>query len=80
MRFRYKPEKTRTTVVESSKIAGGLVGDALGSALVIGLDKGGTGLVVLGVAAGASVLLGTIGSEVGGMGAEYLYDKASSKK
>ena len=36
--------------------------------------------MVLGVAAGASVLLGTIGSEVGGMGAEYLYDKASSKK
>lgn len=33
---------------------------------ILGMVTGGTGLVVLGLAAGASVLLGTIGSEIGG--------------
>ena len=73
-----KPEeKTRTTVVESSKIAGGLGGAALGGFIVITIASGGTSLIVLGVAAGASALLGWAGGEAFGAGAEYLYDKAA---
>ena len=73
-----KPEeKTRTTVVESSKIAGGLGGAALGGFIVITIASGGTSLIVLGVVAGASALLGWAGGEAFGAGAEYLYDKAA---
>ncbi|MFW1852849.1 hypothetical protein ACG9XR_20090 [Acinetobacter guillouiae] len=54
-----KPEeKTRTTVVETSKIVGGMGGAALGGFIVITIASGGTSLIVLGVAAGASALLG----------------------
>ena len=45
-------EKVRTTVVESSKIAGGLGAGAVVSFIVVGLATGGTGWVALGVVAG----------------------------
>lgn len=61
-----KPEeKTRTTVVESSKIIGGMGGAALGGFIVVTIASGGTSLIVLGVAAGASALFGWAGGEVG---------------
>jgi hypothetical protein len=63
--------------VESSKIAGGLGGAALGGFIVITIASGGTSLIVLGVVAGASALLGWAGGEAFGAGAEYLYDKAA---
>ncbi|WP_445116133.1 hypothetical protein [Acinetobacter sp. WZC-1] len=70
-------EKARTTVVESSKIVGGLGGAALGSFIVLTVATGGTSLLVLGVAAGTSALLGWGFSEGAGQLTEYIYDKVS---
>lgn len=70
-------EKARTTVVESSKIAGGLGGAALGGFIVITIASGGTSLIVLGVAAGVSALLGWGGSEGAGLLSEYIYDSVN---
>ena len=76
-----KPEeKTRTTVVETSKIVGSMGGAALGGFIVITVASGGTSLIVLGVAAGASALLGWAGGEVFGMGAEVGYDYLNERK
>ncbi|CAP02941.1 hypothetical protein ABSDF_p10006 (plasmid) [Acinetobacter baumannii SDF] len=62
-----KPEeKAKTAVVETSKIAGGLAGGAVGAFIVLTVATGGTSLIVLGVAAGASALVGWAGGEVGG--------------
>lgn len=73
-----KPEeKTRTTVVETSKIVGGMGGAALGGFIVITIASGGTSLIVLGVAAGASALLGWGGSEGAGLLSEYIYDRVN---
>ncbi|MDR0235787.1 hypothetical protein [Acinetobacter sp.] len=70
-----KPEeKTRTTVVETSKIVGSMGGAALGGFIVITVASGGTSLIVLGVAAGASALLGWGGSEVSGWISGKIYD------
>ncbi|MFT0693485.1 hypothetical protein ACDX34_05055 [Acinetobacter bereziniae] len=70
-----KPEeKTRTTVVETSKIVGGLTGGAAGAFIVITVASGGTSLIVLGVAAGASALLGWGGGEVSGWISGKIYD------
>lgn len=74
-----KPEeKTRTTVVETSKIVGSMGGAALGGFIVITVASGGTSLIVLGVAAGASALVGWAGGEVGeilgGKGYDFFYN------
>ncbi|QNX89470.1 hypothetical protein IC772_18370 [Acinetobacter seifertii] len=70
-----KPEeKTKTTVVETSKLAGGLAGGALGAFIVLTVASGGTSLIVLGVAAGASALVGWGVGEGAGIGAEKAYD------
>ena len=75
-----KPEeKARTTVVESSKIAGGLAGAAFGSFVVITIASGGTSLIVLGVVAGASALLGWSVGEVAGWGSGKAYDIIEEK-
>ncbi|MFW1800780.1 hypothetical protein ACG9YX_12200 [Acinetobacter nematophilus] len=76
-----KPEeKTRTTVVESSKIVGGLAGGAAGAFIVITVASGGTSLIVLGVAAGASALLGWGVSEGSGKFSGFIYDILSNNK
>lgn len=73
-----KPEeKTRTTVVESSKVAGGMIGGAIGGFIVITIASGGTSLIVLGVAAGASALVGWAGGEGAGLLSEYIYDSVN---
>lgn len=70
-----KPEeKTKTTVVETSKLAGGLAGGALGAFIVLTVASGGTSLIVLGVAAGTSALVGWGVGEGAGIGAEKAYD------
>ncbi|MBJ9984866.1 hypothetical protein IAE19_05340 [Acinetobacter sp. S40] len=53
-----KEEKARTTVVESSKIVGGLIGGSVRAFIVFTVATGGTSLILLGLAAGASALLG----------------------
>ena len=73
-------EKVRTTVVESSKIAGGLGAGAVVSFIVVGLATGGTGWVALGVVAGVGALASWGFSEGAGFGAGYIYDKVSDKK
>lgn len=67
-------EKAKTAVVETSKIAGGLAGGAAGAFIVLTIASGGTSLIVLGVAAGASALLGWSAGEVSGWGAGKAYD------
>lgn len=76
-----KPEeKERTAVVETSKIVGGLTGGMIVSALVIGVATGGTGWVVLGVAAGLGALASWGAGTGAGIGAEYVYDKVNDRK
>jgi len=76
-----KPEeKTRTTVVETSKIAGGLGAGTVVSIIVVGLATGGTGWVALGIVAGFGALASWGVSEGAGMGAGYMYDKMSNRK
>ena len=72
-------EKTKTAVVEGSKFAGGAGGAALGTFLVLTVATGGTSLVVLGVAAGTSALLGWGFGVVAGEGAGIGYDFVESK-
>ncbi|PJG43067.1 hypothetical protein XA39_09455 [Acinetobacter tandoii] len=72
-------EKTKTAVVETSKIGGGLAGGAAGVFIVLTVATGGTSLVVLGLAAGASALLGWGVGEVTGWGAEKAYDIIEDK-
>ena len=72
-------EKTKTAVVETSKIGGGLAGGAAGAFIVLTVATGGTSLVVLGLAAGASALLGWWVGEVTGWGAEKAYDIIEDK-
>lgn len=70
-----KPEeKTRTAVVEGSKLAGGIGGGALGAALVLAVATGGTSLVVLGVAAVGYAAIGWVGGGVAGEVAGASYD------
>ncbi|WP_288499535.1 hypothetical protein, partial [uncultured Acinetobacter sp.] len=76
-----KPEeKTRTTVVETSKIVGSMGDAALGGFIVITVTSGGTSLIVLGVAAGASALLGWGVSEGSGKFSGFIYDILSNNK
>ncbi|MFA3147909.1 hypothetical protein KWF82_15605 [Acinetobacter baumannii] len=71
-----KPEeKTRTTVVETSKIIGGLGGGAIASFIVLGVVTGGTGWVALGIAAGVSWAAG----EVSGVAAGAIYDEVDQQ-
>ncbi|USA54115.1 hypothetical protein NDN13_02645 [Acinetobacter sp. C32I] len=75
-----KPEeKERTAVVETSKIVGGLTGGMIVSAVVIGLASGGTGWVVLGVAAGLGAVASWAVGTGTGLGAEYVYDKVNDR-
>lgn len=67
-------EKTRTAIVESSKIVGGVTGAAIGGFIVVTVASGGTSLIVLGVAAGASALLGWGFGEGAGWIAGESYD------
>lgn len=67
-------EKMRTAVVEGSKIVGGMGGAAIGAFIVLTVASGGTSLIVLGVAAGFSALLGIGGSEVGEIIGNKAYD------
>ena len=76
-----KPEdKERTTVVETSQIVGGLGGGAAGAFIVITLASGGTSLIVVGVAAGVSALLGWGGSKIAKWGAGEIYDEIESNR
>lgn len=73
-----KPEeKTKTTVVETSKLAGGLAGGALGAFIVLTVASGGTSLIVLGVAAVVSAGVGWAGGEGAGLVTEYIYDRVN---
>ncbi|MFL9560909.1 hypothetical protein [Acinetobacter baumannii] len=73
-----KPEeKTRTTVVETSKIIGGLGGGAHGAFIVLTVTSGGTSLIVLGVAAVVSAGVGWAGGEGAGLVTEYIYDRVN---
>ncbi|WP_151980173.1 hypothetical protein [Acinetobacter guerrae] len=66
-------EKAKTIVVETSKIAGGIGGASLGAFIVLTVASGGTSLIVLGLAARASALLGWGFSEGAGIIADKSY-------
>nr|WP_174505656.1 hypothetical protein [Acinetobacter sp. Marseille-Q1620] len=70
-------EKARTTVVETSKIAGGMAGGAAGAFIVLTVATGGTSLIVLGVAAVTSAVIGWAGGEGAGALSGYIYDTMS---
>ncbi|MNS86808.1 hypothetical protein D3C71_1282960 [compost metagenome] len=75
-----KPEeKTRTTVVETSKIIGGLGGGAIASFIVLGVVTGGTGWVALGVAAGVGAGVSWAAGEVSGVAAGAIYDEVNQQ-
>ena len=67
-------EKTRTTVVEGTKIGVGIIMGAMTTALVVGLATGGTGLVVIGIVALSAVVAGKATTDLAGDGAGYVYD------
>ncbi|MEQ1309111.1 hypothetical protein [Acinetobacter bereziniae] len=72
-----KPEeKTRTTVVETSKIVGGLGAGTVVSFIVLGLATGGTGWVALGVVAGVGALASWGVGEGAGWISGQIYDFA----
>lgn len=74
-----KPEeKTRTTVVETSKIIGGL-GGAIASFIVLGVVTGGTGWVALGIAAGVGAGVSWAAGEVSGVAAGAIYDEVDQQ-
>ncbi|WP_343580469.1 hypothetical protein [Acinetobacter sp.] len=76
-----KPEeKTKTTVVEVSKIAGGIAGGAAGAFIVLTVATGGTSLVVLGLVAALSAGLGWYGGEKGGEIGEAVYNQLENIK
>ena len=72
-------EKAIRKSVETSKIGGGLPSGDAGAFIVLTVATGGTSLVVLGLAAGASALLGWGAGEVTGWGAEKAYDIIEDK-
>ena len=67
-------EKTRTTVVEGTKVGVGVIMGAMTTALVVGLATGGTGLVVIGIVALSAVVAGKATTDLAGDGAGYVYD------
>lgn len=71
-------EKTRTAVVEGSKLAGGAGGAALGTLLVLTVASGGTALAVVGLVAGASAIVGWAGGVIGGEIGGAIYDEVES--
>lgn len=78
-----KPEKkVRTTVVETSKIAGGLGAGTVVSFIVVGLATGGTGWVALGVVAGIGAFASWGAGEGAGWVSGEIYDfvEESQKK
>ena len=72
-----KPEeRTRTAVVETSKIAAGLGTGAIVSFIVLGLATGGAGWVALGVVAGIGAGASWGIGELAGKAAGIAYDEA----
>lgn len=71
-------DKTRTAVVETTKIVSGIGAGAITSILIIGLASGGTGLVVIGIAAIVAPMAGKVIGDGMGWGAGKIYDVVES--
>ncbi|WP_436870628.1 hypothetical protein [Acinetobacter courvalinii] len=73
-------DKARTTVVETTKVVTGIGFGAITSVVIIGFATGGTGLVVIGIAAIAAPIVGKVAGEGLGWGAGKIYDIVEENK